>query len=49
MEFSTHIYGILNLIMTSTIFWNVMPYSLVEVYRHFTEMYCLHLHGQRIN
>jgi hypothetical protein len=25
------------------IFWNVTPYSLVEVYIHFRGMYCLHL------
>jgi hypothetical protein len=29
--------------MKSYIFWDVMPYSLVEVYQSFGETYCFHL------
>jgi hypothetical protein len=32
----------------NTIFWDVMPCSLVEVYRHFGRTYCLHLHGKSL-
>jgi hypothetical protein len=35
--------------MESTVFWYVMPCSLVEVYRHFGAMFCFHLHGRRIS
>jgi hypothetical protein len=30
------------------IFWDVVPCSLVEVYRHFRGMYSLHLQGERV-
>jgi hypothetical protein len=32
----------------TTIFWDMMPNSAVEVYRHFRGTYCFHLHGCRI-
>jgi hypothetical protein len=34
--------------MKSTVFWNVMPYSLVVVNQHFGGMYCLYLQGYRV-
>jgi hypothetical protein len=34
--------------MKHTISWNVMLYSLVEVYPHDREMYCLHHQGLRV-
>jgi hypothetical protein len=36
-------------IMKSTIFWDVMPYSKLEVHKWFGEIYCLHLKDQRVN
>jgi hypothetical protein len=35
-------------IRTVLILWDVMIHSLVDVYQHFSEMYCLHLHSQRV-
>jgi hypothetical protein len=32
----------------STIFWDVAPYHLLEVYPCFRGIYCLHLQGQRV-
>jgi hypothetical protein len=29
-------------------FWNVSPYSLVQFYRHFKWIYCLHVQDRRI-
>jgi hypothetical protein len=31
--------------MKGIVFWEVMLYSLVEVYRRFTGMFCFHLQG----
>jgi hypothetical protein len=31
--------------MKMAVFWDVTPYSLVEVYRHFRGAYCLHHQG----
>lgn len=28
-----------------SVFWNVTPFNLVHVYRHFGGTFCLHLHG----
>jgi hypothetical protein len=33
--------------MESTVFWDVTPYSPVEVHRSFGRMYCLHLQVRR--
>jgi hypothetical protein len=33
----------------STIFWGVMPCSLVEVHQRFGEAYCLYLQGRRVS
>jgi hypothetical protein len=33
----------------TTICWDMMPHSVVEVYRHFRGTYCCHLHGCRIS
>jgi hypothetical protein len=33
--------------MKITVFWDVAPYSLVEVYRRFKGAYCLHHQGDR--
>jgi hypothetical protein len=33
----------------STIFWDMTPYSLVEVHRGFKESYCFHLQGLRVS
>jgi hypothetical protein len=30
-------------VVTVNVFWNLMPYSLIEVYRRFGVIYCLHL------
>jgi hypothetical protein len=32
-------------LMRNTVFWDMMPHSLVEIFRHFGGRYCLHLHG----
>jgi hypothetical protein len=31
--------------MKMTVFWDISPYSLVEVDRRFRDVYCLHHHG----
>jgi hypothetical protein len=33
----------------NTVFWNVMPCSLVEVYQLISGTYCLHLQGRRVS
>jgi hypothetical protein len=33
----------------STLSWDMMPYSQVEIYRCFGETYCLHLQGRTIS
>jgi hypothetical protein len=33
--------------MNSILFWDVTKYSLVEIYKCFGGMYCLHLQDQR--
>jgi hypothetical protein len=35
--------------LNSTVFWNITPYSSVEVQQRFGVTYHLHLHGRRIN
>jgi hypothetical protein len=35
--------------MQSSVFWDVTPCSLVEVYRHFGVTYRLHLQGRRVS
>jgi hypothetical protein len=50
-------YGLLNIIRcrnrgilmlkSSSVFWNMTPYNLAEVYWHFWGMYCFHLQGCR--
>jgi hypothetical protein len=32
----------MNLYLKMTIFWDVAPYSLVEIYRRFRGAYCIH-------
>jgi hypothetical protein len=34
--------------MKSTLFWDVMPHSLLEVHWHLRRMYCFHLQGWKI-
>lgn len=34
--------------VTDAVFWDVMSYDLVDVYRGFGEPYCLHLQGIRV-
>jgi hypothetical protein len=36
-------------ITKSTVFWNVMPCSLVDVYRRFEGTYCLQIQGRTSN
>jgi hypothetical protein len=31
--------------MKMTVFWDVVPYSLIEIYRRFRGAYCLHHQG----
>jgi hypothetical protein len=35
--------------MNSTVVWDVMLFSPVEVYIRFRETYCLHLQGQKVS
>jgi hypothetical protein len=38
-----HIIGVR---LKNTALWDIMLYSLMDVYQHFGETYCLHLHGR---
>jgi hypothetical protein len=33
----------------NAVFWDVTPCSLVEVYRYFGRIFCMHLYGRRIS
>jgi hypothetical protein len=46
-----HLMDLLNLhvMSTTTVFWDVMPCSLVKVYRLFGGAYCLHLQGRGVS
>jgi hypothetical protein len=37
------------LLSLSTFFWDIMPVSVIEVYRRFGGMYCLHFRGRRVS
>jgi hypothetical protein len=46
----TAIYSLkLKITLNSTIFWDVMWCSLVQVHQHLEEMYCLNLQAQRVS
>jgi hypothetical protein len=40
---------LVTVIMEDTVSWDVIPFSLVKVYKYFGETYCLDLQAQGVN